>query len=57
MAVFGDKTLQQISQNLPVTDEEFLNISGVGQSKLKKYGEAFMELCQSIKDASTKVVL
>jgi ATP-dependent DNA helicase RecQ len=55
--VFGDKTLQQISQNLPVTDEEFLNISGVGQSKLKKYGEAFMELCQSIKDASTKVVL
>jgi ATP-dependent DNA helicase RecQ len=48
--VFGDKTLQQISQELPVNDEEFLNISGVGQSKLKKYGELFMELCQSIKD-------
>ncbi|MGB3750307.1 MAG: HRDC domain-containing protein, partial [Arcobacteraceae bacterium] len=48
--VFGDKTLQQISQQLPITQAEFLNISGIGQSKLEKYGEAFMELCQSIKD-------
>jgi len=48
--VFGDKTLQQISQQLPTTQTEFLNISGVGQSKLEKYGEAFMSLCQKIKD-------
>ena len=53
--VFGDKTLQQISQELPVSDEEFLNISGVGQSKLKKYGELFMELCQSVKDEKTTI--
>jgi len=48
--VFGDKTLQQISQQLPTTEAEFLNISGVGQSKLEKYGAVFMELCQNIKN-------
>ena len=48
--VFGDKTLQQISQQLPSTEEEFLDISGVGQKKLEKYGELFMDLCKSIKD-------
>jgi len=48
--VFGDKTLQQISQQLPTTQADFLNISGVGQSKLEKYGDHFMQLCQSIKD-------
>ncbi len=53
--VFGDKTLQQISQELPVCDEEFLDISGVGQSKLKKYGEVFMELCKSIKVEKEKL--
>jgi ATP-dependent DNA helicase RecQ len=47
--VFSDKTLQQISQQLPTTPTEFLNISGIGQNKLEKYGEVFMNLCQSIK--------
>jgi len=47
--VFGDKTLQQISQKLPTTSEEFLDISGIGQSKLEKYGEVFMELCYTLK--------
>ena len=55
--VFGDKTLQQISLKLPTTQEEFLNISGIGQSKLEKYGEVFMNLCQSIKDEKEKIVL
>ena len=27
---------------LPRTDEEFLAVNGVGQTKLEKYGEAFL---------------
>ena len=52
--VFGDKTLLQISQQLPTTNDEFLNISGVGQSKLEKYGESFMSLCNEIKNNTTE---
>jgi ATP-dependent DNA helicase RecQ len=29
---------------MPVTDEEFLSVSGVGANKLEKYGEAFMRV-------------
>jgi len=54
--VFGDKTLQQISQQLPTTSAEFLNISGVGQSKLEKYGDQFMQLCASIKNKNEQTV-
>ncbi|MDU5260862.1 MAG: DNA helicase RecQ [Clostridium celatum] len=41
--VFGDSTLKELSNRMPVTDEQFLDISGVGNSKLNKYGEKFME--------------
>jgi len=54
--VFGDKTLQQISHQLPTTSAEFLNISGVGQSKLEKYGDQFMQLCASIKNKNEQTV-
>lgn len=41
--VFSDKTLVQMSMLKPKTDEEMLAVSGVGEHKLKKYGERFME--------------
>lgn len=41
--VFGDSTLKELSNRMPITDEQFLDISGVGNSKLNKYGERFME--------------
>jgi ATP-dependent DNA helicase RecQ len=41
--VFGDKTLKQMAQEKPGTAEAFLSISGVGESKLEKYGSLFME--------------
>ena len=52
--IFGDKTLQGISKKLPITDEEFLDISGIGQSKLEKYGEVFMNLAKSLRDEGVK---
>jgi ATP-dependent DNA helicase RecQ len=49
--VFSDKTLNEISQKLPTTKEEFLAINGVGEMKLKKYGEIFMWLSGKIREA------
>ena len=40
--VFGDSTLKELSNRMPITDEQFLDISGVGNSKLNKYGDKFM---------------
>ena len=47
--VFSDKTLNLIAQNLPTTDKEFLDINGVGEMKLERYGEIFMKLAIKIK--------
>lgn len=41
--VFSDKTLIQMSALKPRTDEEMLSVSGVGEHKLKKYGDRFLE--------------
>ena len=52
--VFGDKTLIEISNTLPTTNEEFLNISGVGQAKLDKYADVFINLCKEQKNSGAK---
>ena len=41
--VFSDKTLKELEQVRPVTEMEFLEISGVGQRKLEVYGDAFIK--------------
>ncbi|MEA2017300.1 MAG: DNA helicase RecQ [Campylobacterota bacterium] len=46
--IFNDKTILEISKKLPITDEEFLDISGVGQLKLEKYGTIFIEKCKEL---------
>lgn len=51
--IFTDKSLTEISNKLPTTTEEFLSISGVGESKLEKYGEAFINLCNELKNGET----
>lgn len=48
--VFSNAALRDMSQKVPVTDSEFLDVSGVGQAKLEKYGEAFMEVIRSYKE-------
>ncbi len=40
--VFSDKSLREMVRNKPSTDDEFLDISGVGQTKLERYGSVFM---------------
>ncbi len=46
--IFNDKTLKIISRKLPLTKEQFLNISGVGEMKLEKYSNVFLSLSKSL---------
>ena len=40
--IFSDQTLKELAQKQPQTPLAFLEIKGVGQNKLEKYGEAFL---------------
>lgn len=40
--VFSDATLRDMCVKHPTTDDEFLEVSGVGATKLARYGEAFL---------------
>lgn len=42
--VFSDATLVDMCQKHPHTTEELLSVSGVGQVKLERYGERFLQL-------------
>lgn len=41
--VFGDASLAEMAATLPTDDEAFLQINGVGQTKLQRYGAEFIE--------------
>ena len=41
--VFADTALREMSEYFPVNKKEMLNIKGVGESKLNKYGEEFIQ--------------
>jgi ATP-dependent DNA helicase RecQ len=41
--VFGDATLIQMARDKPLDEEQLLAVSGVGQSKLDKYGQPFLD--------------
>ena len=49
--IFNNATLTDMALREPQTEEEFLEVSGVGKTKAKKYGEIFM---QAIKDYRSK---
>ncbi|EOB3359438.1 DNA helicase RecQ [Enterococcus faecium] len=51
--VFSDSTLKEMSRVRPSSRLEMLQIKGVGQSKLDKYGEAFLS---RIKNADSNVL-
>jgi len=42
--VFPDTTLIALATERPMDEDEMLGISGIGQSKLERYGEAFLEV-------------
>lgn len=42
--VFNDTTLLEMAENLPVSASDLLDITGVGQRKLEKFGRPFMNM-------------
>ncbi|NYE08206.1 ATP-dependent DNA helicase RecQ [Bacillus niacini] len=49
--IFSDAALKDMCARLPRTNEEFLNVSGVGEHKLKKYGLDFIQAIRSFCEA------
>jgi ATP-dependent DNA helicase RecQ len=47
--IFQDRTLREMARDLPTTPRELLNVVGVGEVTLRKYGKAFLDLLQEIK--------
>jgi ATP-dependent DNA helicase RecQ len=45
--IFSDKTLVEMAAYYPQSVTDLLSISGVGQAKLRRYGEAFVEVIKA----------
>ena len=45
--IFGDGTLREMSIKYPITKEEILEVSGVGEIKYERYGERFIEIIKA----------
>lgn len=50
--VFSDATLRDMCARRPATDEEFLEVSGVGLTKLSRYGEPFLKAIRAFEHNS-----
>lgn len=46
--IFPDKTLVALAKARPTTEGEMLRVSGVGPTKLEKYGEAFLRVLRDV---------
>ena len=45
--IFHDSTLRQMLTDRPTNPDALLGISGVGQAKLTRYGDEFLEVIRS----------
>ncbi len=54
--IFSDKSLEDMVTIRPITTSKFMQVSGVGQNKLAKYGSQFMALIKEfeLNNANTK---
>ncbi|UNT93937.1 HRDC domain-containing protein [Allobaculum sp. Allo2] len=51
--IFSDATLMAMAREMPLSEDEFMAINGVGQIKFERYGKAFLGVIQDFlsKDA------
>ncbi|MBR7063717.1 MAG: RecQ family ATP-dependent DNA helicase [Treponema sp.] len=45
--IFGDKTLHELVQYMPETEDELKSIYGIGESKIERYGKAILKIIAS----------
>jgi len=48
--VFSDKTLKELSNRMPTSKAEMLEVHGIGEVKFERYGQAFLELIEEIEN-------
>ena len=51
--VFSDATLTEMAAHRPATQAELLEITGVGSTKLERYGEEFLNLIRAASAGTT----
>lgn len=44
--VFNDATLIEMAEMIPTSQGEMLAVNGVGQRKLEKYGDVFLDVIE-----------
>jgi ATP-dependent DNA helicase RecQ len=44
--IFSDRTLREMAERAPHTEDELRDVNGVGEAKLARYGAAFLEALQ-----------
>lgn len=49
--IFHDSTLMEMAENLPLNAKQFSLLSGVGETKLEKYAEAFLQVINTYKQS------
>lgn len=47
--IFNDRTLKELAATMPETGSQMLQVHGIGQAKLEKYGPAFLHKINEIK--------
>lgn len=53
--IFSDSSLRDMSNKCPTNDEDFMEVKGVAQTKLERYGEVFISaICEYVKVERTK---
>ncbi|MDY8136238.1 DNA helicase RecQ [Aquimarina sp. 2201CG5-10] len=52
--IFSDATLKEMEKSSPMTDEEFMQISGVGRQKMQNYGYQFIKAIIDFSSEKTK---
>ncbi|MBL6602001.1 MAG: HRDC domain-containing protein [Candidatus Puniceispirillum sp.] len=52
--IFSDKTLAQMANEMPTTEDEFLAITGVGNNKLKEFFEPFSQVIKMAGDSTAE---
>jgi len=51
--IFHDRALMEMAARKPLTEESFLSINGVGETKLEKYGEIFINIIRGYVSGNT----
>ena len=55
--IFSDVALKEMAAKLPITDEQFLRIKGVGNQKFERYGQAFMDVIEAYRNEHPEIEL